>query len=198
MISCALEGRQIKWELSASFLLCLSSNLLNISNKAQLGHLLRDSTGNNTSADPASPRQTHTPVKHSPRCFTYYFQLSVCLSVLAGTCVQYLNWSSKCCETRWLDRLWSYLLERTGASIPPWVILCLSHHHTVCLTLSFTKRVKRISLSMQHLAGNAKYFIHLQRLLSCVCATELFRTTTVTRNMNLWVYCRYLVDVSQT
>lgn len=46
-------------------------NLLNICDKAQLGHLLRDSTSNNTPADPAGPDQTRTPYKHSPRRITY-------------------------------------------------------------------------------------------------------------------------------
>lgn len=96
------------------------------------------------------------------------FSYLVCVSALTKTCVQYLNLSYKWCIISCLDRLLSYLVELI---------------HPLVTKESYSKTC-----------------IYLQRdsVESCVCATEIFRTATVTRDMNLWVYCKNRVDVSQT
>lgn len=47
-------------------------NLLHICDKAHLDHLLRDSVGNNSPADPTGPDHRYSPPRLSS--FTYYFQ----------------------------------------------------------------------------------------------------------------------------
>lgn len=124
MLSSALEGNSIKWG-SLGFVLAVPLqhfNLLNICDKAQLGHLLRDSTGNKTPCWSRRPRsdthsiQTQSAPHYLLLSATPLLGLSVCVWTPAGTCIQHPNRPSKRCEIKVFG--WDpCLVKRSGTMI---------------------------------------------------------------------------------